>query len=240
MNSLPLVTVVIPFYNCPYISHAIRSALSQTYSMVEIIVVDDGSTQYTEQIHPYLPFIYYLGKANGGTASALNHGIRYASGEYIVWLSSDDRFYPEKIEKQVQFMMNQQAVISHTNFNYINEHNSVTQFRAGSSPMTGTEMLRIFLMGNPVNGCTVMFHKSLVETVGLFDESLPYTHDYDLWYRVLLKGYSVPYLPEPLTAYRKHHGMGSVKYADAIQQEIRMIQTRYAERIQQMIQVQGG
>ncbi|WP_211746468.1 glycosyltransferase [Paenibacillus sp. Marseille-Q4541] len=237
MNTHPLVTVVIPFYNCPFVSQAISSALSQTYPMVEIIVVDDGSTEHVEQIHPYLPYIHYLGKENGGTATALNHGIKHASGEYIVWLSSDDILYPEKIAKQVQLMMDQRVSISHTNFNYINEHSSLTQYRAGASPMTRLEMLRIFILGNPVNGCTVMFHKSLIQAIGMFDEALPYTHDYDLWYRVLLADYSFAYLAEPLTAYRRHQGMGSVKHAEAITHEIRYTQNRYADQLRHMIQM---
>src|SRR5689334_17046366 len=101
---LPLVTIVIPFYNCAYIDQAVQSALNQTYKPLEIIVVDDGSTRHADRLTPYLPYISYMGKANGGTATALNHGIRNASGEYIAWLSSDDLFYPDKIAHQVAFM----------------------------------------------------------------------------------------------------------------------------------------
>ncbi|MGO4274414.1 glycosyltransferase family 2 protein, partial [Paenibacillus sp. TAF58] len=78
----PKVSIIIPFYNCPYIDQAIASAIGQTYANVEIIVVDDGSTIHADKIGPFKDRVYYLGKANGGTASALNHGIRYASGEY--------------------------------------------------------------------------------------------------------------------------------------------------------------
>ncbi|MCM3785863.1 glycosyltransferase [Neobacillus mesonae] len=235
MNTQPLVTIVIPFYNCPYIHHSIRSALEQTYPSIEIIVVDDGSTIHANLIDPYRPYIYYLGKQNGGTATALNHGIRYASGEYIVWLSSDDMLYPEKVAMQVGMMQELGASISHTNFNYINEHGVVTQFRAGPSPMSRQEMLRFFLLGNPVNGCTVMIHKSVFTTVGLFDESLPYTHDYDLWYRVLLAGHSIPYITQPLTAYRRHQGMGTLRYEGAIAHEISMTKAKYRDRVRGLI-----
>ncbi|GJM76095.1 hypothetical protein HMSSN036_83110 [Paenibacillus macerans] len=92
----PTVSVIIPFYNCPYVEQAVQSALNQTYRPLEVIVVDDGSTSHAERLAPYRPHIHYLGKANGGTASALNHGIRHASGEYIAWLSSDDVFIRTK------------------------------------------------------------------------------------------------------------------------------------------------
>ena len=72
---MPTVTIVIPFYNCQYIQQALESAVQQTYPAVEIIVVDDGSTQYSHLIAPYMNRVYYMGKSNGGTASALNHGI---------------------------------------------------------------------------------------------------------------------------------------------------------------------
>ena len=69
---LPKVSIIIPFYNDSYIDQAVVSALYQTYPNIEIIVVDDGSTQHQYRLAPYLSRIIYLGKANGGTASALN------------------------------------------------------------------------------------------------------------------------------------------------------------------------
>ena len=72
---LPSVTVVIPFYNCPYIHLAVSSALSQTYKNVEVIVVDDGSTKHQHLLEPFMKRIVYLQKTNGGTATALNYGM---------------------------------------------------------------------------------------------------------------------------------------------------------------------
>ncbi|MCM3175144.1 MULTISPECIES: glycosyltransferase [Paenibacillus] len=236
----PKVSIVIPFYNCPYVPQAIQSALNQTYAETEIIVVDDGSTQYAHLLQPYLPYIHVLGKSNGGTASALNHGIRHASGEYVAWLSSDDLFYPDKIRQQVQFMLEQQALVSHTNFHYINEHAAVTKLLGGAEPMAPVDWLRRFVNGNPVNGCTVMIRKDLFGAVGLFDEYLPYTHDLDLWLRILLNGHHFPYLNEPHTAYRWHEGMGSMRHATVIGQEASMVWSRYRDPLLQRIAGMGG
>lgn len=223
----PRVTIVIPFYNCGYVNQALQSALEQSYDSIEIIVVDDGSTIHRELLQPYLPYIYYLGKANGGTASALNHGIRHASGEYIAWLSSDDTFHKDKINNQISFMIEQSAYISHTNFNLINQYSQITSQRAGAVFSTVQEFYRCFLQGNPVNGCTVMFKKELFAQIGLFNELLTYTHDLDMWYRVMLAGYAFPYLNEVLVNYRWHDEMGTQKHRHAVEQEYLITQARH-------------
>ena len=102
----PLVSIIIPVYNGGnYLSEAIDSALNQTYENIEIIVVNDGSQDdlKTEQIAlSYGERITYVSKENGGSSSALNVGIRTMKGEYFSWLSHDDLYLPEKIEKQVE------------------------------------------------------------------------------------------------------------------------------------------
>lgn len=233
----PMVTVVIPFYNCPYVDQAVRSALEQSYNPIEIIVVDDGSTQFADRLAPFHPYIHYLGKANGGTATALNHGIRHASGEYIAWLSSDDIFYRDKIHNQVHFMQEQNAYISHSNFNYIDAHSKVTQYAAAplSVLQRVVDFYRCFLNANPVNGCTVMIKKDLFNMVGLFDESLPYTHDLDLWHRVIQRGFNFPFLNESLVGYRWHEAMGTLIHKEKINHEIASTQARFRDPLMQII-----
>ncbi|OKP92944.1 glycosyltransferase [Paenibacillus sp. P32E] len=236
----PKVSVVIPFFNCPYIEQALQSALNQSWQPYEIIVVDDGSTMHADRITPYLPHIHYLGKANGGTASALNHGIRHASGDYVVWLSSDDMFYRDKINNQVLFMDQNRLLITYTNFNYINEHSQLTGLNAAAVFPSHLDYLRCFLQGNPINGCTVMFKRELFGAIGLFDESLPYTHDYDLWFRSILNGYPPVMLNQSLTAYRRHDGMGTIKHYDVIMAEAAVTNARYSPLLRGLIASMGG
>ncbi|MCM3700456.1 glycosyltransferase [Paenibacillus macerans] len=233
----PTVSVVIPFYNCPYVGQAVQSALNQTYRPLEVIVVDDGSTSHVERLAPYRSRIHYLGKANGGTASALNHGIRHASGKYIAWLSSDDIFYPKKISRQVAFMQQQNAAISHTNFHCIDSAGNVTRSNAVPAGMlrSSADFYRCFLHANPVNGCTVMIRRDLFAAIGLFDESLPYTHDLDFWYRVILAGTHFPFLNESLTGYRWHEGMGTLQHHERIQPEIAHTQSRHRGALVQIL-----
>lgn len=227
----PRVSIIIPFYNDPYIEQAIVSALGQTYPNIEIIVVDDGSTMHQEKIGPFLSRVHYLGKANGGTASALNHGIRMASGEYIAWLSSDDMFYPDKVERQLHFMTIHNAFISYTSFDEIDAYNNVTGRNVTTRFTNYAEFIRSFANFDPINGCTVMMKKDLFSYIGLFDEGLLYTHDYDLWIRTLLGRFKIYYLNESQTMYRWHGEMGSKKHWPAIVNEIGQIQARYRDRL---------
>jgi len=224
---MTLVTVVIPFYNDPYVESAVQSALAQTHRELEVIVVDDGSQRHAELLRPYAGRIHYVGKANGGTASALNHGFRMASGSYVAWLSSDDLLYPDKIAVQLSAMQAQGAWLSHTAFDVIDGSGTVTE-RHVSPP--GEELHRLyreFVYGNPVNGCTVMMKKQLFELLGGFNEGLPYTHDLDFWYRAMMAGFPFHYVNEPLTAYRRHEGMGTVRHREAIVQEVHATMAKY-------------
>lgn len=238
----PKVSVIIPFYNCPYIEQAIQSALSQSLPPYEIIIVDDGSTMHAERILPYRshPSVHYLGKPNGGTATALNHGIARATGDYIAWLSSDDVFYHDKIRNQALFMEQHRLMISFTNFNYINAASQATQLHAGLVFGNTLDLLKCFLQGNPINGCTVMMRKELFAGIGYFDESLPYTHDFDLWYRAILNGYIPVMLNQALTGYRRHDGMGTVRHFDTILAESAATRGRYVRPLEALIASYGG
>lgn len=236
----PKVSIVIPFYNDPYIEQALQSALSQSMKPYEIIVVDDGSSVHKERIQPYMNHIHYLGKGNGGTASALNHSIRHSSGDYIAWLSSDDVFYHDKINNQALFMEQNKLLFTYTNFNYINGLSQLTELNAGVVFPNKLELLRCFLYANPINGCTVMIRKELFAAIGLFDEKLPYTHDYDLWFRAILNGYTPVLLNQSLTGYRRHDGMGTIKHYDQIMAEAKATANRYQAPLRDLIASIGG
>ena len=116
----PLISIIIPVYNgSNYIDKALESCLKQTYENIEIIVVNDGSTDDGLTENTIKPFLadhrvkYYL-KPNGGTSSALNFGIKNSKGDFISWLSHDDLFSPDKIEKQVVHTLKNKNIISYT------------------------------------------------------------------------------------------------------------------------------
>jgi glycosyltransferase involved in cell wall biosynthesis len=233
-NHTDKVSIVIPFYNCSYVDKAIMSALKQTYKNIEIIVVDDGSTIHLEKLRPFMGKINYIRKENGGTATALNEGIRRASGEYFVWLSSDDELHPSKVESQLHFMKQQNAFISFTNFNWINKNNSPIRLSVSPKFPNKVSLYNYMKKGCPINGSTIMIKLDLFSDVGLFNEKMIYTHDYDLWNRIIIK-YNIPFLDQSLTNYRIHDDMGSKRNTEAIKREVDSIKKTYRQKLDQLI-----
>ncbi|MDR7072045.1 glycosyltransferase [Fictibacillus barbaricus] len=229
------VSIIIPFYNCPYIDQAIQSALNQTYKNIEVIVVNDGSTKYIEKIKPFLKQIKYLEKVNGGTASALNMGIQNATGEYFAWLSSDDIYHPQKTQNQLYFLQSNNFSASYTNYYLINEKGSVISPPQGINITTKLQFLKIMKRKCIINGCTVMLKMNIFNEFGLFDETLKYTQDYDFWLRILKK-YDISNYNEPLVNYRIHSNMGTKKYKAAIRLETLETINRHKGKINELIQ----
>lgn len=225
----PKVTVVIPFYNCPYVDRAVTSVLAQTYPNLEIIVVDDGSTMHAERLHPFLHRIHYLGKANGGTASAMNHGIRSSSGEYIAWLSSDDMYKPDKIMRQMAYMRASQSSFCFTAYATMDTQDRIRESYVGTALSGPSDIYRLLSQYNPINGCTMMAKRELFSRLGYFNEMLPYTHDYDMWVRLALGGVRLDYMPEALTIYRFHDQMGSVRHRPELIAEFLRVHQVYRE-----------
>ncbi|MFC5772969.1 glycosyltransferase [Ectobacillus antri] len=228
------VSIIIPFYNCPYVAKAIESALAQTYYDIEVIVVNDGSTAFVEEVTKFEGKIKYVEKTNGGTATALNAGIRLAIGEYISWLSSDDIYEPDKISKQIQYLQQTGGSIVYSPVIFIDGDSLPTSESIGVFPANRLLFLRHLMLGCFINGCSVLVKKDILTNVGLFNENLPYTHDYDLWIRIALQ-YEFYYYDEPLVRYRIHENMGTKKHAPIILQETRMLQRQHRSALTRAI-----
>lgn len=229
------VSIIIPVYNCPYVDQAIESALNQSYPNIEIIVVNDGSTEFLEKLQPFRNKVHhFIDKPNGGTASALNAGIRNATGDYFSWLSSDDRYEPRKIEKQLQFMKERKAKASYSSYFYIDSNNSILSGTVGLEYPNRVQFLEQMKKGCFINGCTVMLKMKLFSKVGLFDESLLYTQDYDMWIRVL-KYCDFHYFNDPIVLYRVHDGMGTKKHEEKILKEIDFVQQKHRTLLDELI-----
>ncbi|UTE75471.1 glycosyltransferase [Rossellomorea sp. KS-H15a] len=220
------VSIIIPFYNCRYIDQAITSAINQDYSNKEIIVVDDGSTLYTEKLVPFIDRIQYINKKNGGTATALNAGINASKGDYIAWLSSDDIFLPGKISKQLAKIKDSSTLANFTAYNIIDENNKIV-YPGLPQSYNNSQVKKEFLQRNLINGSTVMVHQKIFKNIGLFNNKLRYTQDYDMWFRILVNGYDFSYTNEVLTHFRRHQESGTSKHKIAMLNEVTLIENFY-------------
>mgnify|MGYP001198613146 CR=1 FL=1 len=230
----PKVSIIIPFYNCRYVQQAIRSALTQSYANKEVIVVNDGSTQYTDNIKPFLNQITYIEKKNGGTASALNAGIRVATGKYFSWLSSDDKFVTDKTLIQIRFMQKQNANVSYTNYHVINDKSQIIRKNVGKCIYDKKAFYEYLKNKCHINGCTVIMKMELFDKVGLFNEKLSYTQDYDMWLRVLQHD-DFHFLNKPLLLSRYHRDMGTLKYLDKAKIEKEHVSKKYESTLNEKI-----
>ena len=218
----PLVSIVIPVYNgSNYMRQAIDCALAQTYPNVEVIVVNDGSKDETDAIaRSYGDRIRYFPKENGGSSSALNVGIQNMKGDWFSWLSHDDLYTPDKVEKQVAFLNSleipEEAQWRHFFFTaaeYIDaagkrlrmdgaEESLALQKHIDSLP--GNEYLIAEPTRYTFHGCGCLIHRKALAEVGGFDEKLRLINDVDLWFRLYRGGFRLHYLPQPLVKGRVH------------------------------------
>lgn len=185
----PLVSIVIPVYNgSNYLAEAIDSALAQTYDNIEIIVVNDGSKDdgATEKVAlSYGDKIRYIAKENGGVSSALNRGIQEMKGEYFSWLSHDDLYTPDKIEKQVALIESDKDIIlcSGSLMDSTGKH-IMHHTKTINKKLSGADLLNEHMHGYALNGLGFLIPKIVFKTVGGFDESMRYLQDMDMWFRM--------------------------------------------------------
>ncbi len=217
MTFNPLVSIIIPVYNgANYMREAIDSALAQTYPNIEVIVVNDGSTDDTEKIAlSYGDKIRYFSKENGGVATALNLAIQKSKGDYISWLSHDDVYYPNKIERQIQLLkqINEPKYILFSDFDQIFNQNKERKHFAKDFDNTENKLFSSLklLMTSGLHGCTLLIPRHAFSQTGMFDETLKTTQDYTKWYQFLKFGYRFYYIPEILISQRIHNQQDTIK-----------------------------
>jgi len=228
-NFNPLVSIVIPVYNGNnYLREAIDSAIAQTYKNLEIIVVNDGSKDNTEEIAlSYGDKIRYFSKPNGGTSTALNLGIKNMRGDYFSWLSHDDLYYPNKIERAIEELskLDDKNTIIISDLDCIDGNYKKIFPSAGYQEHRDAYPSRNDFPLYPVvyckaHGCTHLISKVVFETVGLFDVKWLVAHDYEFYYRAFGK-FPHKYINEVLITARdqsnrqgiRSHTRGNIEYS---------------------------
>ncbi|HAT12703.1 MAG TPA: glycosyl transferase [Microcoleaceae bacterium UBA10368] len=206
-NRTPQVSVIIPAYNGDrYIVQAVESSLSQTFTDLEIIVVDDGSTDGTHQVlHPYLDRIRYIYQENQGVAAARNRGIKEAQGEFLAFLDADDYFLPSKLEKQLAcFDVDPALDMVQTGWFIVNEKG---QNISAVKPWEQAPKLDLesFILYKCVRPSAMLLRRKWWKKLGGFDSQFPLAEDLDFALRLTLKGGKAAWLEEILTCYRQHN-----------------------------------
>lgn len=206
MSNKTVVSVIIPVYNrLPMMKEAIQSVLDQTYPHFEVVVVDDGSTEnIREAVESFGDSrIRYLHKENSGRpAPARNVGIKNAEGKFIAFLDTDDLWFPEKLDLQIQALeSNPQILAVGTNMCY----DLSRQPRIGFDTEQVLGFRALLENSNPIANSSVMFRSELAEKIGYLDESANVMEDIDYWLRILkFRDHSILFLPQVLTLIRMH------------------------------------
>lgn len=242
----PLASVAVPAYNhARYIGACLESIRDQTYPELELVVVDDGSTDGTgDAVQRFVREhgnrfrrVEFIRQENRGVGAASNRAIAACRGEWVHLLGSDDRLYPHKIEAQwraIRDWGDERLALIYADADLIDEDGAVIPKVAGARPPSGPdpEAYLSLVLGNPIPNPTVALHRERFAGLGGFDESLR-LEDWDCWLR-LATGYTLARVPERLAAYRRHGANASLRQPMMLQESWRIL-GRFFERHGELI-----
>ncbi len=239
-----LVTAVITTYKrgVEIVERAIKSVVNQTYSNLEIIVVNDYPDDH-ELVEALLNIIsqynsqrnieYVVVERNGGACKARNLALNQAKGDYIAFLDDDDEWLPNKIEKQVEALENnEQASLVYCN-SYLFFQESNTKRIMFTQPQPEGQIFYDLIKENIIGSCTYpMFRVSSIRNVGGFGEYMPALQDWELYLRLLKNG-SACYISEPLAVYYFYNGERISGHPERRTAAFELIQKEFCEEINQ-------
>lgn len=224
----PTVSVIIAVLNCAdTIERAVESALAQTWTDYEIIVVDGGSTDGTlEKLRPYGGRIRLMAQTGKGVSNARNEGIKASRGEYIAILDADDEWLPEKLKVQMAYLQDHpetDMVFSDVYWYDVNGEFKGRVYKApGVDFSTGRVFDRIF-EDNFISTGTTLIKRGCFEEAGFFDETIFYAEDTELWLRMAYI-FRIGYLAEPLIKYRLRPASRILEFEKHYQAKIRFLE----------------
>jgi glycosyltransferase involved in cell wall biosynthesis len=198
----PLVSVVLPVYNRErWIARAVDSVLAQTYRNVELIVVDDGSTDGTRGVlERYGDALTLLAQPRGGAYVARNLALRHARGELVAFIDSDDAWLPHRLARQVPLLGRPEVGLVFGDALHV-PHRRRTCFQV-SPPARGRAAAR-FAWANFVPTITVLARRACIDEAGGFSEESALSCDYLLWFRIALR-HELDYVDEIVAEYTVH------------------------------------
>ncbi len=222
------VSVIIPAYNAEkWIAATLESVIAQTELVIEVLVIDDGSTDATAAIVSRFPQVRYLRKANGGQASARNLGIQNARGEFIAFIDADDVWFQGKLRAQTALMRAENWAWCYCDGVACDQElNKILYTFSKVQAMYHGYVLEKLLLGNFIPSPSPLVLRSVFSRVGLFNEDpvLKNREDWEMWLRIA-EHYPVGYLAESYFAYRLHaeNGTRTEDHAKALSSKLRVI-----------------
>lgn len=207
-STSPAVSVVIPVYNASrYVAAAIESVLSQDLVDIEVIVIDDGSTDTTPEILAGLAHqdgrVEVLSQPNRGLVTTLNRGVEHARGALIARMDADDICLPGRLAAQIQAFDGRTDLAVLGGFTELIDEDG-RYIRQGRYPVRGRAVAEFIERGSPVAHPAVMMRRDVFDAVGGYRAAFRHAEDYDLWLRIHDRGYAIENLPFPVLAYRVH------------------------------------
>ena len=204
---MPAVSVIIPTYNrAEFLRLAITSVLNQTFQDFEIIVVDDASEDHSHEVVSDFNdkrIKYIRHEANKRVSAARNTGVLSASGDYIAFLDDDDEWLPGKLQIQVTLLEDSTSTFGGVYTGYVRIDRPTGQISERVVPKRRGNVYNDLLKSNFILTSTVLLRRKCFDRVGLFDESIEFWEDYDMWIRVS-KEFHFECVPECLVKYWIH------------------------------------
>lgn len=227
----PRISVVIANYNYGrFLRDAIDSVLAQRYENLEVLVVDDGSTDESRSIlESYRGRVRPVLQENRGVSAARNRGIAESTSPLIAFLDSDDLWHPDKLERQVEQLDDPDVGMVYTGLRYIDSNGrELGRTLLGSSGNVLEELVLLRGPGVPASGSGALIRREVFERVGLFDTSLSTSADWDMWRRIACH-YAIELVREPLVFYRQH-GDGMHTHVEVLERDmVRAFESTFAD-----------
>lgn len=223
---MSFVSIIIPVYNGEKtIRETILSVLNQTYQNFEIVIINDGSTDSTLEVISSIPNpqIKVFSYPNTGVSASRNRGITLASGEYISFIDADDLWTPDKLEAQLKALQEHpQAAVAYSWTDWIDESGQVI-YGGGHHQIAGEVYAHLFLGDFIEGGSNVLIRKSALDEVGVFDESINFSEDWELWLRLAAR-YQFEVVPRTQILYRIFHQSASCNVLQMEKSSLQVIQ----------------
>jgi glycosyltransferase involved in cell wall biosynthesis len=221
-RGFPLVSVIIPCYNMAHwLGGAIDSVLAQDYPNLEIIVVDDGSTDNTREVAVAFSQVKYLWRANGGPAAATNMGIENSRGTFIAFIDADDIWLRGKLHAQVKHLIANPDV--GLTFTPIQCSDEFGKRLSRNKLISRRPTFRQLLISCTIMPSTVVIRRTCLDTVGLFDPEIKGTDDWDMWLRIACCFRVTEVGRRPLCIYRIHAAALHCDHESMLRMQIKVI-----------------